>query len=355
MPSYRKPTAEELEGSREARIARQHLERLELSTNHLERAAQLLADAGQPRDARLDECLASLRTEMVLVRARCSGRVESRHRPARRASDETCTVYVDECGQHTLQAADPFPVFVLSAVIVRERDEQLLDAKWRKWKVDNLGYDAIVHEPDVRKGRRPFTGPKGKLATRRLDEIIGELDFTGIAVVVHRPSYRKRWGSDALDASLPAHPYLMATDMLMERVVLTLEREFGSARANVIAESRNIKDDARLQYEFARLQLKGTSYISDAFFCELLAPGITFLGKKSNQTGLQLADLMARPIGDKVANTRRKPDRWEAFRAKLAPGRETKNSILGLKIVPWEDRYRALVPPQRVTGPPDEG
>ena len=343
MP-YNRPTAKELEDSREARIARQRLERLEIGTNHIERAAQLLADSGQPRDPRLDEVLGALRTEMLLVRARCSGQVESRRRHRSAASDDTCTIYLDECGQHVIQASDPFPVFVLSAVLIRSGDENLVDAQWKKWKVDNLGYDALVHEPDIRRRRRPFNGRKGALAIQKLPEIIDALDFAGIAVVVHRGEYHKKWGSDAPDVSLPAHAYMMAADMLMERVVMVLETQFGSARANVVAESRNSKDDARLQYEFARLQLTGTSYLSDAFFRELLNPGIRFLGKESNCTGLQLADLMARPIGDKVANLRRKPNRWEACQGKLCPGMgETKNSILGLKVVPWNEKYRALI------------
>ena len=36
------------------------------------------------------------------------------------------------------------------------------------------------------------------------------------------------------------------------------------------------------------------------------------------------------------------PDRWTVFRDKLCPGHETKNSIVGLKVVPWRDDYRDL-------------
>jgi uncharacterized protein DUF3800 len=344
--SYRQPTSKELEDSRPARIARQQLARLEVCTDHIERAVQLRVDAGEPRDPRLDEVLSALRSEQLLVRARCSGIVESRHRPRRPASDDaTCTIFLDECGQHKVASADPFPVFVLSAVIVRDTDYPLLDAKWKKWKLDNLGSDAIIHEPDVRRRRRPFSGHKGAVAVNKMPTIIEELPFTGITVVVHRGEYMKKWGTGPIDASLPAHAYMMATDMLMERVVRALEDEFGSARARVEAEWRNPKDDALLQYEFARLQLTGTAYISDAFFRELLQPGIRFHGKKTNSSGLQLADLMARPIGEKVANLRRKPDRWDVFRGKLCSHIESKNSILGLKVVPWDARYRSIVKP----------
>ena len=48
-----------------------------------------------------------------------------------------------------------------------------------------------------------------------------------------------------------------------------------------------------LQYEFTRLMLDGTSYIGDSWFRHSLRPGITFEGKDTNNTGLQLADLLA--------------------------------------------------------------
>jgi hypothetical protein len=36
------------------------------------------------------------------------------------------------------------------------------------------------------------------------------------------------------------------------------------------------------------------------------------------------------------------PYLWPEFRGKLCQGHETKNSILGLKIMPWRERYKDL-------------
>jgi hypothetical protein len=342
MPRYREPTSEELEESRDVRIARQQLDRLEICVNYLEQAARLRSDGNQPEDLALSKVIESARTRCLDLRQRCSGRVESRRRPRKSLSTESCTIYLDECGQHAVAAQDAFPVFVLAATIIRGVDSQAVDEKWKQWKKDNLGSDAIVHEPDVRRGNPPFRGPRGQAAVEKLSEILTELDFAALAVVVHRDNYVTDFGTGPIDASLPAHAYLLALDFLMERAVLALDAHFGGAKALLVAESRGPKEDAQLQHEFSRLHLEGTSYISAAWFRQQLHPGIQFQSKTDNSTGLQLADLFARPVGEKVAHPDQDPPRWEAFREKLCLGVETKNSILGLKIVPWRESYRDL-------------
>ena len=134
----------------------------------------------------------------------------------------------------------------------------------------------------------------------------------------------------------------MALDFMMERIAIVLDGELNGAVAQVIAESRGPKEDASLQYEFARLHLDGTSYIAPSWFRQSLLPGISFQGKDVNNTGLQIADLLARPIAEKVSDKRRKPYLWTEARSKLSQGRETKNSILGLKIMPWRERYTEI-------------
>ena len=134
----------------------------------------------------------------------------------------------------------------------------------------------------------------------------------------------------------------MTLDFLMERVLMVLENDFGGARAYVVAEARGPKEDAALQCEFARLHLDGTTYIAPAWFRQRLPPGMLFRTKKDNVTGLELADLLARPCGEKVLSPTSTPDRWLVFRKKLCLGQESKHSILGLKIIPWDDRYKEI-------------
>jgi hypothetical protein len=236
-----------------------------------------------------------------------------------------------------------YRAFVLAAVIIRDQDYESIDQRWKAWKLNKFGTaDHFVHEPEVR-NKTGFFNEQPPVLFSSLAAEIAALDFAAVVCVVHRPEYVARHGLSALDNSLPSHPYLMALDFVMERVVMALDSQFnGSIQAVVRAESRGPLEDAMLEYEFARLHLDGTSYIAGAWFRQQLQPGIRFEGKDTNSTGLQLADLLARPCGDKVLDPASTPDRWPEFRPKLCPGQETKHSILGMKIIPWEEKYEGL-------------
>jgi hypothetical protein len=343
MASYREPDPSDLEKSREARIARQNLVRHEQYVSALRRAERLRSDSGRPASSELTELISSGTTELNAVKQRAGGRIYPRRRPTNKHPTSNCQVFLDECGSHSLAELGPFKVFVLSAVIIRDADHPTIDTEWRKFKGASLGSpDTIVHEPDVRKGEGPFRDPNRQGKLTAMARVVSSLDFVALAVVVHRPNYKRDFGTGPVDESLPTHIYWMALDFLMERTVMALDTHFNGARAQVIAESRGPKEDASLQYEFARLHLDGTSYVADGWFRHALCPGISFQSKKVNSTGLQLADLLARPVGEKVIDSTSYPYLWPEFRGKLCQGHETKNSILGLKIMPWRERYKDL-------------
>lgn len=335
----------ELEASRDARIAMRRRDRTEQFAAALRRAEHLRTEAGgDERDTTIRDLISRADSEFRTLHRRAGGPVFSRRRPQKRSQQAgVCHVFLDECGSHDLLARDPYPVFALSAVIVPESDYSNLDVRWKGWKAQVLGdQKADVHEPTVRNRLGPFGGADGPRATAELARELGELPFAGIVCAVHRAEYVKDFGAGPLDESLPAHGYLMVLDFLLERVVLALDSVFGGARASVTVESRGPKEDALLQYEFARLHLDGTSYIAPGWFRQQLAPGLLFKGKDDNITGLQLADLIARPVADKVADPVSTPPRWPEARSKLCLGQETKHSIIGLKVLPWRDRYEDL-------------
>ncbi len=338
---WKKPQSEDLEKSREARIARQQLEVQDEYIALLRRAAALKTEAGQTTEV-IDVLIEAGQTEQRRLQDRVGGRIVSRRRPTGRhpAPEDASLVFLDECGSHSL-AQDAFPAFALAAVIVRESDWTAFDTKWREWKTSKLGSaEVIVHEPDVRRGDWPFGGEDRADKVTTLHELLAELEFTAIVCVIRRDAYGAMYGAAGLDESLPAHLYLMSLDFVIERLALCLDIEFNGGRARVIAESRGPKEDALLQHEFARLLLQGTSYISSSWFRQQLHPGITFEGKGGAfSSGLQVADLLGRPCAEKVLSPDSDPIRWAEFRAKLCPGRETKNSLIGLKIVPWDASF----------------
>jgi len=233
---------------------------------------------------------------------------------------------------------------VLAAVIVPDSHLAELDDAWRTWKQQTLGSSSkLVHEPDTRNHGKSFwldgNYERRQAAFASLSRQLETMDFTCAVCVVNREEYIRLYGEGPVDKTLPQHLYLMALTFLMERIVMILDANHKGARARIIAEARGPKDDAFLQYEFVRLHLDGTSYVSAAWFRQQLEPAIRFVKKTDNNTGLQLADLLARPCGEKVLNPTSTPTRWPQFRDKLCQGQETTHSILGFKIFPWDNRY----------------
>ena len=336
----------ELERDREARHARRQLELQDQYLACLRRAQRVAADLRASPDAQLRQLISGGEGLRARFAAQSGIVMPSRRRatPGDLNPDNDSMVFVDECGPHSVTAPDTFPVFTLAAVVVgRLHYGDVLNLQWQGWKATNLGSgDARVHEPEVRKREGRFAGERGDAIVDSLRDFLKGAEFDVLACAVNRVEYRKVAAPDPLDATLPDHMYLFAMDVLFERIALVLDKKFPGGKAEVIAESRGPREDALLQYEFARLHLDGTSYIGDAFLRTCLRPGISFLGKTQNCTGLQLADLAARPISEKVADPASTPERWPEMRTKLSAGKETKHSILGLKIAPWSEDYEDM-------------
>jgi hypothetical protein len=341
------PEPGELEASRGPRVARRRLERLDEYVSLLRRAkSTFLATGVKNADPLLQKLINNadgLRGDLQLA---AEGRVFHRKRPKNsvpRPADN-CLVFIDECGAHTLGARDTFPVFCLAAVIVREIAWQKLDLVVRAWKVTTVDDENfVIHEPDIRYRLGPWGKSERDALLELLRELLGQIEFKVVACVVRRAEFVKDFGVGPLDESLPEHPYLMALDFLLERVLMVLDDEFNGGRAKVVAESRGALEDALLQYEFARLHLDGTSYMHSSWFRQQMHPGIHFESKGGQYaTGLQLADLSARPIAEKVVSPTTTPDRWSEVARKLSRAQGTKNSILGLKIIPWDPLFEKL-------------
>jgi Protein of unknown function (DUF3800) len=349
------------EGSREeltdaipARVARQRKHSYQEYLTYLRLARRTRLDLGMDITA-VDAALSQGQDEFSTIAA-SEGRIIGRAHP-KISSAERCTIYIDECGSHTLSTKERFKAFALGAVIVREADEAVFDALWKQWKRTYLGSDAkLVHEPDVRKLSGSFWcgGDKTKQQTAiiQLDEIIGKLPFSAICCVLQREKYMEKWGQEAPNESLPHknlpnHLYVMMLSFLAERVALSLQTHFEGAQGRLVLEARDPLGDALLQYEFARLFLDGTAYISASYFRQQFLPGLRFITKDANSSEMQLADLLARPCADKVLNPLADPPRWAAFQPKLCTGRVTANSILGLKVMPWDESYECMLPPER--------
>lgn len=201
-------------------------------------------------------------------------------------------VYVDESGDHSLASIDAdYPVFVLALCVFHKRHyaEKIIPAV-EKLKFNYFGHDSVVlHENEIRKQKGEFTF-LSHLPTRiefmeRLTSIMEASNFILIACVVDKTRLSRSEGA-------ASNPYHIALGICLEalREFLT-EKGQDQVQTHVVVECRGKKEDFELELEFRRIcdgENTGNRH---------LPFDIVFADKKTNLTGLQLADLVARPVG----------------------------------------------------------
>ncbi|GEQ99330.1 3-deoxy-D-manno-octulosonic acid transferase [Iodidimonas gelatinilytica] len=207
-------------------------------------------------------------------------------------------VYADESGDHGMVNIDPqYPMFALTFCVMRKDayTAEIVPAM-QGFKFGIWGHDTVVlHEHEIRKSLGPF----GLLRTDRalrtrfmkeLNALIETAPMTIFASVIHKEKHRERYAN-------PWNPYEIALHFCMERLHMMLAEEDQHGKTvHVVFESRGAKEDAELEREFRRIAGNDNhwGYWRHDFSRFDFQP--VFIPKAANASGLQLADLTARPI-----------------------------------------------------------
>ncbi|MFT3815451.1 MAG: DUF3800 domain-containing protein [Acidovorax sp.] len=208
------------------------------------------------------------------------------------SGDSSYVVYVDESGDHGMQKLDAnYPVFVLAFCVFHKKyySENVVPAL-QKFKFRHFGHDQVVlHEHEIRKEKGAFNFFRSKDHQQAfigdLNAIISESNFVLLSCVIDKYKLQKT-------ATSPANLYHLALGFCMDSLVDFLrEKQQEDLTTHVIVECRGAKEDKDLELEFRRI-CDG----ANKFGCKLPL-SIVFGDKRTNSHGLQLADLVARPIG----------------------------------------------------------
>lgn len=207
-------------------------------------------------------------------------------------------IFADESGDHGLVSIDEqFPVFALVFCIVRKEDymNNIVPAMQRL-KLGIWGHDqAILHEHDIRKEKGPFALLRTNRELRErfltdLTELIAAAPFQVIASVIDKNRLKEKYAS-------PFNPYEVALLFCMERTLNYLRQQGESGkRVSVLFESRGRQEDGELELEFRRICDNRSTWGYKRLDFQQMRFEHLFVDKKSNSTGLQLADLVARPL-----------------------------------------------------------
>lgn len=200
-------------------------------------------------------------------------------------------VYVDESGDHGMATLDPnYPVFVLAfCMFYKGHYSDKVVQALHKLKFNHFGHDLVVlHEHEIRKEKGAFKFQSRAHREHFQDELGGLIEasnFILISCVIDKVKLRAR-------SEVPPNPYHVALGFCLETLYeLLQEKRQDDALTHVVVECRGKKEDDELELEFRRI-CDGANRLS-----RRLPFNVVFADKKVDSPSLQLADLVARPIG----------------------------------------------------------
>lgn len=237
-------------------------------------------------------------------------------------------VYVDESGDHSLTKINPdYPMFVLAfCVFPIDVYVDHVVPLVQRMKFDFFNHDMVVlHEREIRQATPPFDILlRADVRASFMDRIdaVFEQRFGIVATAIRKTEFREQNGG-------ARSPYDVALEFGLERVFLQLQRCGAAGQETVVIfESRGRREDQDLEREFDRImsttRMRG---MSGSFRFRIAS-------KQANSTGLQIADMVARPIGTHLLKPDQPNRAWEAILSRMPRSPKGRVEGWGLKIYP---------------------
>ena len=270
-------------------------------------------------------------------------RIWDEHDHARNGSSKERPLYVmylDESGEHELERLSPtYPVFVLCGIILRDGyPTRKVGRAIGRIKDCHLCNDEVpLHWFNITSKNKDFSmlgdAPRNAAFHSELDALRRDPDYRIIAAAINKDDFLKEYRSNPIDSFLPGSPYAICLDFVVERFLHFLWNHEQS-KGKLIAESRGERENSELQLEFLRLGLCGTQYVSEKWVRYHLRPVIRFRRKEECVAGLELADIVAGPIGSKCLDRRGVPLGWDSLKHQFYDGEQGRPESYGLKVFP---------------------
>lgn len=235
--------------------------------------------------------------------------------------------YADESGDHSLISIDPsYPLFVLSICGFKISEyTQRTVPNFQKFKFRYFGHDmAVLHERDIRKQTGDFEFLIDRVAREKfhydLTTIVEGSKFDVFSCIIDKRTFR--------GDLFPDNPYQVALAVCLEMIFKFLKNKNKvDLNYHFIFEKRGDKEDKDLELEFRRI-VDGENRTRTPFDGFKLR----FADKKSNSTGMQLADLIARPLGVSYLHPLQNNRAVDAIKAKLCKTKVIADAKRGIYI-----------------------
>lgn len=236
-------------------------------------------------------------------------------------------IFADESGDHGMASPNPEnPVFVLAFCIFKKVDySSVVKEAITKLKLNFWGHDlAILHSHEIRRSKGEFAflfnEEIRRIFLHSLHETIQRIPFFIVAAAIDK----RRLKNSEVN---PGNPYLLALEFCLDYAYRFLDKEKQlNHLTHLVVESRGKAEDEDLASTFRKIS-------DQAVFAGAYPLDIKFASKKTNSSGLQIADLVAHPIAKHVIKAQ--PSKaFEVVQRKLLGYPEYEG--IGLKLYPLE-------------------
>jgi len=206
-------------------------------------------------------------------------------------------IYADESGDHSMDDVNRlYPAFVLAFCVfskkayLEEVVRQIKSFKFAFW-----GHDlTVLHSTKLRKRMDDFQflHDQGIRANfiEALNNAINKSPFEIISMAIDKRQLKE-------DHSQLLNPYELSLEYCIEEIYQFLQDKNQYRKlTHIVIESRGRREDEELQIAFKKIiELRNSSQIAHPL-------RLLFADKKTNSIGLQIADLVAYPIGRFLIN-----------------------------------------------------
>ena len=241
-------------------------------------------------------------------------------------------MFLDESGDHSLDKIDPsYPMFVLAGCIFDfDYYSKYVEPEANKLKIKHFGKtNVILRSYDIRKQKREFASlvdmTKRTTFYEDLDNFINNLDFKIIAAAIRKDKLKSQYRT-------PGNPYHLCLRFILERAVMYLGRT--GERMLFRIESRQTHNDEKLAEVYEDFRNKDQNmFKKDEIQAKLV--DLSFNQKVQNIIGMQIADLVAYPIGKWVLDNSKENKAFEIIEKKFHKSFRSSSYLdYGLKIFP---------------------
>ncbi len=200
-----------------------------------------------------------------------------------------------------------------------KKDEYINDIvpKLQKFKFDYFGHDQIIlHEHPIRKQKEEFSFLRTNAHLRNsflsdINNFIESIDFKIFTIIIDKEKLKKQYKE-------PANPYYLGVQFGIERIYQhLLYKQQENTEVHFIFEKRGKKEDDELELEFRRICDSSDNLGYKSIDFSKIKQTQLFADKKTNSTGLQIADLVSRPIGLNYLRPTQPNRAYEVFKDKI--------------------------------------